>query len=103
MPKVAIQVPHELPRDVAVKKLKSYSEDVRTQFEGQVTEIEEYWSEDGVAEFSFRLMGFSVAGTTSTDEYHVEVKLNLPFAAIPFRGMIEKEIKSRIYLALEIV
>lgn len=100
MPNLQVSVPHQLNRVEAYDRLRMYSSQVRSDFAAQVTHVEEHWSEDGVATFSFRLMGFRVSGKTVALEDQVHVAVDLPFAAIPIRGLIEKEIVTRIQSAL---
>ncbi len=100
MPKIKVQVPHQLERDVAISRLQSYSRQMKVNFSDQVSDMEETWTDAGVAEFSFRAFGFKVSGTTSVYAIHAEVHVQLPFAAIPLRGVIEKEIANRLISAL---
>jgi hypothetical protein len=100
MAKLEVHVPHQLDRDSAVDRLRAYSSQLRGDFAGQVTHVEETWDDNGVATFSFRMMGFRVSGVTTTREEAVVVAVDLPFAALPIRGLIEREIKNRIQMAL---
>ena len=101
MASLKVVVPHQLDKVAAYDRLRTYSDQVRGDFAGQVTHVEEHWSDDGIATFSFRMMGFRVSGKTITLEDQVLVALELPFAALAIRGMIEKEIVQRIQSALE--
>src|SRR5262245_6524784 len=100
MPNVRIQVSHALSRQVAMDRLRQYSQKLQTDFADKVTNFEEKWTAEGIANFAFRVMGFSVSGTTAVNDDQVQVDVQLPFAAIPFRGIIEKEIASRLEAAL---
>lgn len=71
------------------------------EFSEQVTEVEEVWDDEGNLQFSFRTMGMSVDGDVATDEQSIHVTGNLPFAALPFRGVIEQKIADKISEALE--
>jgi hypothetical protein len=66
-----------------------------------VSELEESWSEDGTYEFSFKVMGMAVSGNMVTEVDTVRVKGSIPFAALPFRGQLENEIRERLREALE--
>ncbi len=101
MPTLSVVVPHELEKQTAVAKLKMYSLQVQDDFAAHVSHVEETWSADGVATFSFNIFGFRISGTTATRESDVHVRLQLPFAAIPIRGLIEKEIVNRVQSALQ--
>ncbi len=100
MPQIKVQVPHQLERDVAISRLQNYSRQMKDNFSEHVSDMEETWSDAGVAEFSFRAFGFKVSGTTAVHAIYAEVHVQLPFAAIPLRGIIEKEIATRLESAL---
>lgn len=101
MPEVRVQVSHQLTRDIAVVRLREYSRRIQDEHGDQVSELEELWTEDGRGEFSFRVLGFAVSGTTIVHHDSAIVHIQLPFAAIPLRGLIEKEIANRLAMALE--
>jgi hypothetical protein len=73
---------------------------MKDRFGGQVSQLEEVWGDDGVGSFSFRAFGFQVTGTTTVQREFAEVEVQLPFAAIPLRGLIEKEIANQLETAL---
>ena len=101
MPKIEINVPHELEPKEAVEKLQAFSGQVREQFGEQVTSIEETWDEERDAlTFSVKARGMAVDGNLVVTETCVEVISTLPFAALPFRGMIESYIRKAISEAI---
>lgn len=100
MPQVRVRVVHQLERDAAIVRLRSHSQQMKDRFGGQVSQLEEVWSDDGVGSFSFRAFGFQVTGTTTVQREFAEVEVQLPFAAIPLRGLIEKEIAIQLENAL---
>jgi len=81
-------------------RLRQYSRQLQTDFADRVTNFEETWTAEGVADFAFRVMGFNVSGKTAVRDDQVQVDVQLPFAAIPLRGLIEKEIAHRLESAL---
>lgn len=100
MPQVRVQVSHSLDRHIAVKRLRGYSQQLQKDHGHQISQLEETWNDEGVGEFSFRVLGFKITGTTTIHAVHAEVEVQLPFAAIPLRGLIEKEIANRLEAAL---
>lgn len=97
MPKIEINVPHELQPKQAVEKLQAFSGQVREQFGDQVTSIEEQWDESNDSlTFSVKARGLAVNGNLVVTETSVDVVSSLPFAALPFRGMIESYIRKAI-------
>lgn len=86
MAKFNIAIDHNLTRQIAVSKLQTFSESLRSQIRAEVTEVEERWDDDGNLSFSFKAMGFAVSGQVVTCESQVTVAGTLPFAALPFRA-----------------
>jgi len=99
MPKIQISVPHQLEREVAVERLRSFSDKFRAKFGSQISSIEESWSEESM-EFSITARGMKLRGRVEVTPTMVEVESNLPFAALPFRGLIESNIRDAINSAL---
>lgn len=99
MPLVQVQVPHQLTREIAILRLQEYGQRMRGEHGAKVADLEEIW-QDGIAQFSFRALGFSVSGQTIVNDESAEIHVRLPLAAIPFRGLIEKEIAERLGQAL---
>ena len=96
MAKFNVAVKHGMERQQVVEKLVGFSDQMRATVADQVSNIEESWDEDGNLTFSFTAMGFKVAGNVVTCEEHITVSGKLPFAALPFRGAIEKTIEERL-------
>lgn len=100
MAKFNIAVPHEMERNHAVAKLKNFSDQAKSMAEGQVTDLVEDWDESGNLSFSFKALGFKVSGQMVTCEQQVTVVGDFPFAALPFRGAIESQLKDKIKQAI---
>ena len=100
MAKFNISVPHEMERDHAVSKLKSFSEEARDRVPGQVTDMTEDWDDQGNLRFSFKALGFKVSGQMVTSDDQVTVSGDFPFAALPFRGAIESQLIEKIKEAI---
>ncbi len=100
MPKFNAEVPHGLGRDVAIERLKGFSELIKRQFADQVKNVNETWTDDGDLDFSFTTMGLQIAGRMTTTDDKVAMSGTLPFAASLFRGKIESEIRDQINKAL---
>ena len=100
MPKIQFSVAHEHDKATAVEKLKSFSTEMRSNLPDGVSDVEESWSDDGNLEFKISGMGMEISGTLVPGDNDVRVDGNLPFAALPFRGMIESQLKTGIGDAL---
>jgi hypothetical protein len=94
MPKLRLSVPHALGQEEAQKRVASLLADSRTKFNGQVSDVTEVWT-GCVDNFSFRALGFSVAGKLEVQAAQLLIDIDFPFAALPFRGRVESEILTR--------
>ncbi len=100
MPTFKVTVPHGGDVQSRAELLKSFSEKVRESSVVAVSEIYEEWDSQGNLIFSFKAMGLKISGRLENREEEVHVTGNLPFAALPFRGAIEKEVAAKIREAL---
>lgn len=99
MPGFKAKYEHNLGKEVAIDRLKSFSEEVRQKYGSQVSNMEEEWS-DGNLKFGFSIMGMKISGNMVVDDVLARIDGTLPFAAIVFRGKIEKEITEALKSAL---
>jgi hypothetical protein len=91
MPKISLSVPHQLSQEEAKSRITALMADSRNRFAGQISDVAESWN-GYVDAFTFRGMGFSVSGKLDVQPAQVLIELNLPLAAYPLKGRIEKEI-----------
>jgi hypothetical protein len=91
MPKLHLSVPHVLGQEEAQKRVVNLLAESRTKFGGQVSNISEAWA-GNVDTFSFRALGFSVAGRLEVQASQLLIDIDFPFAALPFKGRLESEI-----------
>jgi hypothetical protein len=91
MPKIHLSVPHALGEEEAKKRVVNLLADSRAQFGGHISDITEAWT-GCVDSFSFRALGFSVTGKLEVQAIQLVIDIDLPFAALPFKGRVESEI-----------
>jgi hypothetical protein len=94
MPSIKVAVPHSLQPQEAVRRIQKLVNGIKTNFADKVSDVKEQWSGNN-ADFSFRVMGFDVAGKVEVDDREVRIESNLPFAAMPFKSRIESTIKEK--------
>jgi hypothetical protein len=65
-----------------------------------MSDVRESWTANH-NDFAFKAMGFSVSGNMEVKPSAVDLCINFPFAALPFKGRIESEIveKAKTLLA----
>ena len=101
MPKFNVSVPHSMEQQLAVRKLQGFSDKVRESASVELTDVTEEWDDEGNLTFSFKAMGMKISGNMQTNQDHVVVNGDLPFAAAMFRGAIENQIREKICEALQ--
>ena len=99
MPSFKTEVPHKLGKEKAVEKLHSFLDGVAEKYKDQVSKMEGNWS-DNVLDFALTTFGFSISGTLTVEEDVAKLDGKLPFAAVAFRGKIEKGIAAELERAL---
>jgi hypothetical protein len=91
MPKIELSVPHQLSREDVKSRIVHSLAEAQKRFAGDVTQVADSWN-GYVDEFSFKAMGFSIAGRLEVEPAQVAIHLQLPWAAYPFKHRIESEI-----------
>jgi hypothetical protein len=91
MPKISLSVPHQLGQETAKNRIAGLLADSRERFAGQISQVSENWN-GYVDAISFQALGFSVTGKLDVQPNEVLIELNLPLAAYPLKGRVEKEI-----------
>ncbi|MBA4148374.1 MAG: polyhydroxyalkanoic acid system family protein [Verrucomicrobia bacterium] len=94
MPSVNVSVPHQLGTDEAKRRIQGLIADAKSKFGNQASDLRENWT-DNRNDFGFRAMGIAVAGSMEVQPSTVDIRLDLPFAALPFKGKIQKEVSDR--------
>ena len=99
MPRMNISVPHELSVNEATKRIKNLIMEFKAQHGDKVTDVKEAWV-DVTACFSFRVLGFFVEGNLYVKASEIHLDGKFPIAAIPFKGMVERDIKEKAQVLL---
>ncbi len=99
MPSFKTEVPHHLGKEQAVERLRSFLDGVAEKYKDQVSSLDGNWT-DNILDFALTTFGFSVTGKLTVEEDVARLDGQLPFAAVAFRGKIEKGIASELERAL---
>jgi hypothetical protein len=91
MPRLSLTIPHTLGREEATRRIKEQLPKAREL----ASDLEEHW-QDHTLTFSFKAMGFKVSGTLVVEDSAVQLELDLPLAAMMFKGMIEQRARQEI-------
>lgn len=99
MPGFATEVAHGLGKDEALQRLKTFVEQMRQQYGPEVAAIHGQWN-DNVLDFSLNTFGLTITGNLTVGDALARVAGQLPLAAMPFRGKIERSIADELQKAL---
>ncbi|HMO13402.1 MAG TPA: polyhydroxyalkanoic acid system family protein [Pirellulaceae bacterium] len=100
MPKIKLNVPHELERDDVINRLKRVRDDIQANYGSQISKLHEEWRDDSI-EFAITAAGITVQGMIFVMHQEVRIESSFPLMAMPFRGLIETQIRKTIVDALE--
>ncbi|HWV25460.1 MAG TPA: polyhydroxyalkanoic acid system family protein [Thermomicrobiales bacterium] len=100
MPKSSISIDHSLGEQEALNRLKGILDQVKEKYGSQVSDLQENWTDNG-GDFSFKAMGFKIAGDLTVTDSKVLINAEYPWAAKPFQGTIESTIRERAQRLLE--
>lgn len=101
MPKIKIEVPHQLTREDAKSRLEKKAEFLEGRFGEQVKDMTQSWV-GNVLNFGFKTMGLRFDGTVDVEDNRVVVNGDVPFAAMMFKGKIESEIREQLEHVLRV-
>jgi len=94
MPELKASIPHQLPKDEALQRVKSLLEQIKSQHEDKISNLQQDWK-GFTGLFSFLVMGFAVSGTLTVEQSSVELVSDIPLPALLFKSkitsMIEEE------------
>ncbi len=95
MPNLEISVPHNLPQDESLSRIKAYINRSTKQFGDQITDFQQHWN-DNVGTFTGAGKGLSASGNVTVSPSDVLLELALPFAATFFKSKIESTIRNEL-------
>jgi hypothetical protein len=95
MPVLTLEVSHTLGQETAAQRLKDCFQAVMEKYGEHVSEFEEAWNGDRLT-FRFKTFGMKVQGKITPGPQDVKVRAELPLAALPFKRMIETQIREEL-------
>lgn len=94
MSQLDISVPHQLPQEEALSRVKNLLAQVQEDQKQLIDDLSEEWDGNN-GNFSFNAKGFSLAGNIQVNENDVSIQGDLPFMLSFFKGKIEEVIKNK--------
>ena len=95
MPKLSLEIPHQLSADEAKDRLLRFTEALQSKFQDQVGDLEQSWEGNDLA-FGFKTFGIKIQGKIGVQDDKLVLDGDLPFSAMMFKGKIESEIRQQL-------
>jgi len=92
MPSVKVKIDHSLEQTEALNRIKKIFDKLKDDFKDEISDLQESWNGNN-ADFSFKIMGLLIKGKLSVSATDVVLNGTIPWAAVPFKGMIERKIR----------
>jgi hypothetical protein len=99
MPHLTLAVPHSLTPDEAQRRLKDKFTSALAEHRDRVSHTREEWR-DHTLSFAFQAFGMAVSGTVAVEPNQVKLDAELPFAAVLFKGAIERRLREEVGVLL---
>jgi hypothetical protein len=99
MAKLSVSVPHSVGQEEAVRRLQERSNLAANAYKGQVRDLKQEW-QGNVLSYRFSVLGAAISGTVAVEPSEVRVIAEVPFTAMMFRGVIEKQLREELTRAL---
>ena len=94
MSNLRMSIPHNLPEEEALQRIKSLLTNLKEQQRDVVSNVQESW-EGKTGNFSFSAKGFDLSGMINVNPSSVEIDADLPFAVSLFKGTIKRVIDEK--------
>ena len=92
MPGVKVNIDHNLEQQEALRRIQKIFDKLKGDFKDQISDVQENWNGNS-ADFSFKIMGLLMKGKLIVNAANVILDGSIPWAAVPFKGLIESKIK----------
>jgi hypothetical protein len=99
MPKMTVNVPHTLGQAEAARRLGGLMAEIKKKYADQIKIVEEDFG-DTSGTFAFKTVGITIGGNVTIGDSDVQIDCDLPFAAMLFKGRIEKELRDSLVKVL---
>lgn len=95
MPAIQFSVPHSFEPDEVVTRLKSFIAKLRERNDPKFLVKSEQWNERNL-KCSFSSYGFAMDADMQVEPTALKFHLNIPFAAMMFKGQIEQKLRDEL-------
>ena len=95
MPRLNMHIPHQLGKEETLRRLKEKLDIAKDAYQSRVSDLHQQWKGDELL-FGFKVAGMKVTGTLSVENSAVKLAAALPFAAMMFKGKIERRLREEL-------
>jgi hypothetical protein len=95
MPSIQFSVPHNFDQDEVVSRLKHFLAKVREHQDAKFALKSEQW-EGRQLKCAFTSYGFSMDAEMNVEPKALRFNLQIPFAALMFKGQIEQKLRDEL-------
>lgn len=95
MPRVSTTIHHQLSKDEARSRIDGLIDAIRRDYADMVSQLQGNWNGDTL-EVSFTAYGFDIASDVHVHPETVDVDAQIPLAALPFKGKIQRTIVGKL-------
>lgn len=89
MARLDFDIPHQLPQEEALKRIKTLLSETKKDHGDQIENLVEQW-DGNTGQFSFTARGFDLSGTLTVTPTAIELRGQVPFAVSLFKGKIKQ-------------
>ena len=95
MPRVSFETSHTLSREDATRRLQEKASSLKDTYQGQFSDLHENWNGNTFS-FGLKVMGMQISGTGTVDASQVKVDVEVPLAAMMFKGTIQSRVNQEL-------
>jgi hypothetical protein len=87
-----INIEFLIEKEEALRRVKKLIPKLKEDFNGKISDTYENWN-GNTADFGFKALGSKIKGVLQVLDKNLVIEASLPFAAFPFKGLIESKIR----------
>lgn len=94
MSKMDLTIPHNLPKNAAIERVKQALAQVKIQYASQFEKLEDSWN-DNVLTFELTAQKQNIKGTLTIEDKEMKFAGEVPFMMSMMKGKIQKMINEK--------
>jgi hypothetical protein len=94
MQNLTVNIPHQLTRDEARRRIQEHVKQLRKQQGGMLSRLEDHWTGDRL-DFTAAAMGMTIKGWAIVEESHVQLEVVLPWMLAVLAGPVMQRLEQQ--------